>query len=237
MIASLWKNSHLEAPVKNRFAYPGICIGVALVLLAGCAPGVSSQVQEVPNLPAYDGPRASIVLGSFDCSAANCFQGIGEGMADAMVTALVQSSRFQVVEASGNLGTLEDELNVTGEAGAFEGADLALVGSVTQFEPNAGGTESRGGVLNLFGGGSANRATAAIDLRVVDVRTRTIVAVARVTGEATSVGLSGGARAFGLGSGALSTYENTPMETAIQDMIYTAVIELGNKIPQEYYRY
>ena len=210
---------------------------LVLLLLAACAPGVSSQVQEVPNLPAYDGPKASVVLGSFECSAANCFQGVGSGISDAMLTALVQSNRFQVVEASGNLGTLENELAVTGESSAFGGADLAVVGTVTQFEPNAGGTESRGGVMGLFGGGSANRASAAIDLRVVNVRTRNIVAVTRVTGEATSVGVGGGARAFGLGGGLLSTYENTPMETAIQDMIYTAVIELGNRIPQDYYRY
>ena len=215
----------------------GLCIGFVLVLLTSCTPGVTSQVQEVPSLPQYDGPKASVVLGSFDCRAANCYTGVGDGISDAMLTALVQSNRFQVVEASGNLGTLESELNVTGEAGAFQGADLAIIGAVTQFEPNASGTGSGGGVLGLFGGGSANKATAAIDLRVVDVRTRNIVAVTRVTGEATSVGLDGGARAFGLGGGALSTYENTPMETAIQDMIYTAVIELGNKIPQDYYRY
>ena len=222
--------------MKKAAAFISVLLVTGL-LLSGCTPGVSSQVQEVPDLPAYSGPKASVVLGSFECRATNCYTGVGEGISDAMLTALVQSNRFQVVEASANLGTLESELNVTGESEAFQGADLAIIGSVTQFEPNASGTGSSGGVLGLFGGGSANKATATIDLRVVDVRTRNIVSVTRVTGEATSVGVSGGSRVFGLGGGALSTYENTPMETAIQDMIYTAVIELGNKIPQDYYRY
>ena len=205
-------------------------------LFAGCKPGATSQVEEVPPLPAYSGPKASVVLGSFECQANNCYLGVGRGIADAMVTAMVQAGRFQVVEAADNLGVLQNELDVTGDASAFQGADLAIIGTVTQFEPNAGGTSGSGSVLGMFGGGSVNKASATIDLRVVDIKTRNIVAVTKVTGEATSVGMSGGRYGWFSG-GSLSTYENTPMETALQKMIYTAVVELSNKIPQVYYLY
>jgi curli biogenesis system outer membrane secretion channel CsgG len=220
---------------------------VLVGLLSSCAPaGVSAQTEQLPELPPYAGPKAKLVLGEFECNANNCELGVGRGISDAMVTTMVLSDRFSVVEAAANLGVLTAELNVTDEADAFQGADLAIIGNIIQFEPNASGSGGGGGIGSIFGsvlGGFAGQksASATIDIRVVDIKTRTIVTATRVTGEATSTALGGGGRLGSIFRGAVggsfSQYENTPMETALQKMVINAVIDLGDKIPQEYYKY
>jgi curli biogenesis system outer membrane secretion channel CsgG len=224
-----------------------VFLAVILVsLLASCTPGVSATTEQLPEIPPYAGPKAKIVLGEFECNANNCETGVGRGISDAMVTTMVFSERFQVVEAASNLGVLTEELNVTGAEDAFQGADLAVIGSIIQFEPNASGQGGGGGIGTWFGnviGGFAGQqtATATVDIRVVDIKTRTIVTASRVTGEATSVAAGGGGRLGNIFRGAVgggfAQYTNTPMETALQKMVINAVIDLGDKIPQEYYRY
>lgn len=211
-----------------------------IVLLSSCTPGTSSQTEQLPELPAYNGPKAKVVLGEFECNARNCESGVGRGISDAMITTMVLSNRFQVVEAADNLGVLTAELNVTGDANAFQGADLAVIGSIIQFEPNASGTGGGGGIGGIIGGIvgglGEKKATATIDVRIVDIKTRTIVTVSRVTGEATSTAAGGGAFVLGAFAG-LVTYTNTPMETALQKMVINSVIDLGEKIPKDYYKY
>jgi curli biogenesis system outer membrane secretion channel CsgG len=223
--------------MKSIFAVLFVAL---LGLLSSCTPGVSSQTEQLPELPAYSGAKAKLVLGEFECNARNCDNGVGRGISDAMVTTMVLSNRFQVVEAADNLGVLTAELNVTGSEDAFQGADLAIIGSIIQFEPNASGTGGGGGIGGFFagivGGLGEQKATATIDVRVVDIKTRTIVTVSRVTGEATSTAAGGGAFVLGAFAG-LGTYTNTPMETALQKMVINAVIDLGEKIPQDYYKY
>jgi curli biogenesis system outer membrane secretion channel CsgG len=224
-----------------------VTVLVALAsVLSSCTPGVSATTEQLPEIPPYAGPKAKIVLGEFECNANNCESGVGRGISDAMVTTMVFSERFQVVEAADNLGVLTAELNVTGEDDAFQGADLAVIGNIIQFEPNASGQGGSGGIGRVFGsvlGGFASQQTASatIDIRVVDIKTRTIVTATRVTGEATSVAAGGGGRLGNIFRGAVggsfSQYTNTPMETALQKMVINAVIDLGDKIPQEYYRY
>lgn len=221
--------------------FVGIIYILVLGLLASCAPGTTAQTEQLPELELYAGPKAKLVLGEFNCEARNCYTGVGRGIADAMVTTMVLSDRFVVVEAASNLGVLTAELNVTNAESAFQGADIAVIGNIIQFEPNASGSSGGGGVGNLFGLGTAiglgqRTATATIDIRVVNIKTREIITASRITGEATSTSLSGRARIFGL-SGGLGEYTNTPMEIALQKMVINAVNDLGNKIPRDYFKY
>ncbi len=221
-----------------------VTLGIlGLVLLASCTPATigstqTSTVQAHSQLPPYNGPKASVVVSEFECKAAKCIHRIGRGMADALISSLVMSNRFEVLESSGNLGVLQSELNVTGESSAFQGSDIAILAAVTAFEPNAAGA---GGVgiaapLPFIGavGASKKEAYVAIDLRLVDIRTRQVIAVSKIEGLASRFG--GGIFGGGvLGGVAIAGYQNTPMEKAIADLIDNVVLDIVNKVPASYY--
>ncbi len=89
-------------------------------LLASCTPGTTATTEQLPELEPYAGPKAKLVLGEFNCVANNCSSGVGRGIANAMITTMVLSDRFVVVEAADNLGVLTAELNVTNAESAFQ---------------------------------------------------------------------------------------------------------------------
>lgn len=210
-------------------------------LVAACAPTTSSSVADsAPQLPPYSGPKARLVVAQFTCEAATCAsqgQAIGSGISDALLTALVQSNRFDVFESAETVLLLEAELNVSDTDSAFAAADLAVIGAVTEFTPDSGGGGGSVRVPIPFVsrvGGGVNRSTAALDLRVVDVRTRQVVAVTKVEGSASSFDARANTYFRGFDS-SLGGYSDTSMETAVADMINTAVVELVNRVPAEYY--
>lgn len=235
---------------KNAFAF--VCIWI-LILLISCTPttvvstqsstgqsstGQSSAGQSNSQSPSYSGPKASVVVAEFECKAAKCNYSIGRGMADALISALVMSNRFEVLESSNNLGILQSELNVTGESSAFQGSDIAIIAAVTAFEPDASGIGGAGVVVPVpfIGGVSASKEEAyvAIDLRLVDIRTRRVVTVSKIEGLASRFG--GGLYGGGiLGGVRISGYQNTPMEKAIAELIDNAVLDIVNKVPASYY--
>ena len=226
-----------------NYKYFIIIAVVVIGLLVSCTPATSGStktktVQSHAQLPPYSGPKANVVVSAFECKAAKCSGSIGRGMADALISSLVMSNRFDVLEASGNLGFLESELNVTGESDNFAGADIAIVAVVTAFEPNASGAGAGGIILPLpfVGGvgGKKKEAYVAIDLRLVEVRTRRIITASKIEGQASRFGgtLFGGGV---LGGVVISGYQNTPMEKAISVLIDSAVLDIVNKVPPEYY--
>jgi curli biogenesis system outer membrane secretion channel CsgG len=226
-----------------------LCAMFGMMLLAACAPSVT--VKEPRTLPAYSGPKASVVVARFDCRAQQCtslelgfdpftdwygirVSTIGSGVSDAFITSLVQSRRFDVFEAAQNIYTLENELRVAGESAEFQGADLAIIGTITEFNPNSSGFAA-GGILPFsLGGVSAKNSTIAMDLRVIEIKTRKIVAATKVRGEASSFGLAGGGL-LGAGVGGLSVYSKTPMEQAIAILLSEATYQISQEIPTNYF--
>jgi curli biogenesis system outer membrane secretion channel CsgG len=174
-----------------------------------------------------------------------------------LVTALVNSNRFSVVERQ-ELGAImqEQELSVSGAAqqgaggparGKIKTADLIITAAVTEFEPQAsggaagigGGGGVGSGVLGGLLGAAMNKSHMALDIRIVDASTSEILASTRVQGQASDVaggfmmGFMGG---WALGGG-LSAYANTPMEKAIRICIIEAVRYISQVIPANYYKY
>ena len=49
-------------------------------------------------MPPYNGPRARIAVANFDIKAAKADGEIGSGLSEMLVTALINSNRFRVVE-------------------------------------------------------------------------------------------------------------------------------------------
>jgi len=242
-----------------------LAIGLLAVNLIGCETlqQMTQPTAQVDNnagaapLPPYTGPKARIAVADFDVKAAKASNQIGSGLREMLVTAMVNSSRFSVLERQQLKALMqEQELSSSGAAqqgaggpqrGQIKTAELIITAAVTEFEPQAsGGSAGIGGgggvgsgILGGLLGGSLNKAHMALDIRIVDASTSEVLAATRVQGQATDinagamVGFFGG---WGLGAG-LSGYANTPMEKAIRVCIIEAVRYIAQTIPANYYKY
>jgi len=243
---------------------------LATLILAGCpaGTGTTTNVRESSGRSMadaqadhYNGPKARIAVARFENKTADAAgsygwynPSIGDGMADMLTTALVNSGRYIVLERE-SLDTVlsEQDLGASGRVredtaaaiGEIEGAELLVVAAVTEFDGNSGGTSgSLGGgnlgrVVGAIAGGSRS-AHMAIDLRVVDARTSRILAATSVEGEAKDFNIGGALAGYtgsvGLG-GSLSSWENTPREKALRQVIGAAVDYVISVTPSEMMRY
>lgn len=197
-------------------------------LAAGCtstATVVSSSngptITQARNEP-YNGPKYRIAVSAFDYQA-NSRSGIGDGMADMLADALVNTNRFIVLERE-HLDEVTREQDLSNSTrfkkdtaapiGQLEGAQLLIRGTVTAFELHC-----KGGSIILYSG---NEACVTINLRILDAASGRVVNATTVSGTSASnqVGLifTPGTLPIGLGA-----YAKTPLETAIRNCIETAV--------------
>src|SRR6056297_2194255 len=240
---------------------------LAMLILAGCpaGTGTTTNVRESSGRSMadaqaehYNGPKARIAVARFENKTADSYNwyspSIGDGMADMLTTALVNSGRYIVLERQALDDVLsEQDLGVSGRVredtaaaiGEIEGAELLVVAAVTEFDGNSGGTSgSLGGgnlgrVVGAIAGGSRS-AHMAIDLRVVDARTSRILAATSVEGEAKDFNIGGALAGYtgsvGLG-GSLSSWKNTPREKALRQVIGAAVDYVISVTPPQMMRY
>jgi curli biogenesis system outer membrane secretion channel CsgG len=253
-----------EAGMK-RISVRFMLAALAAALLAGCPAGTTTNVRESSGrsmadaqADAYNGPKARIAVARFENKTADSMNwyspSIGDGMADMLTTALVNSGRYIVLERMALDDVLgEQDLGASGrvreetaaEIGEIEGAELLVVAAVTEFSGDAGGMSGSigggniGRAIGAIAGGS-RKAHMAIDLRVVDARTSRILAATSVEGEASDFNLGGalggwtGSTALG---GSLSGWKNTPREKALRAVIEGAVDYVISVTPQSMMRY
>jgi curli biogenesis system outer membrane secretion channel CsgG len=241
---------------KTLSALTMVLLG-AITVMAGTKATVTSG-QDSPTInqaqdEAYNGPKARIAVARFkDKTGKGWWTGeIGDGMADQMTTALFNTNRYIVLEREVLKDVLsEQDLGASGRVrgdtaapiGQIEGAELLVVGAVTEFEGNASGAQ---GGLGGFGGkvlggimGGFKKAHMAIDVRVIDAKTSRVLAATTVEGEATDMNLGallGGYGSAGALAGGLSGWKNTPTEKALRVCIQEAVNFIVAKTPQKYY--
>jgi len=205
----------------------------------------------------YNGPKARIAVARFENKTSDSYRWysreIGDGMADMLTTALVNTGRYIVLERE-SLDTVltEQDLGASGRVkqdtaaaiGEIEGAELLVVAAVTEFDDNSGGVQAGGGGLGrrVFGAitGGSRSAHMAIDLRVVDSTTSRILAATSVEGEAKDFNLGGALAGYtgsvGLGGG-LAGWKNTPREKALRQVIGAAVEYVVSVTPPSMMRY
>jgi curli biogenesis system outer membrane secretion channel CsgG len=243
----------------KKFLLVLVFLSVLLTSLAFAGLQPTAQVDNTAGtaqLPPYSGPKARIAVADFDVKAAKATGEIGTGLREMLVTALMNSNRFRVVERQVlNAIMQEQELAASGAAqqgsgaqrGQIKTADLVITAAVTEFEPQAsggaaglgGGGRVGGGILGAVLGGSLNKAHMALDIRIIDTSTSEVLAATRVQGQATDIAggiLAGVLGSTSLGAG-LSLYANTPMEKAIRVCIIEAVNYIAQTVPANYYKY
>jgi len=144
------------------------------LILAGCAPvaemiqdagqptaktvSATDQTIDQVQLEAYNGPKARVAVSRFSDQTAKGKGGgygfvwytaqIGNGMADMLSDALLQSNRFIVLDRQTLPDALrEQDFGASGRVrpdtaapiGQIEGAELLVKGTVTEFEPGSSG--------------------------------------------------------------------------------------------------
>ncbi|NND92980.1 MAG: hypothetical protein HKN42_19135 [Granulosicoccus sp.] len=198
--------------------------------------------------------EATIGIAGTDISFSSSeYAGISEGLKDMLTTSLVQSKRYRVLERQ-NIDSVKSEIGLQEEGytdgsgiqrGAVKGADIAVIAAVTGFDPGSSGASGKvGGLLGkrasaLMGAvsGGYNKATMAMDIRIVDSATTEVLAATRVEGVAKDINIGaalGALTGSGNLSGSLGGYAKTPMEKAIRTCIYEATKYIVENTPSEY---
>lgn len=201
-------------------------------------------IAEARSVP-YQGPKARITVSKFVDKSAKGYGAIGDGMTEMLTTALFSTNRFIVLERTELDAVLrEQELAASGRIakgtgaplGEIEGAELLVVGAITEFEPNAGGFAG-GTTTGFLGVGVGGRsAHVAVDLRIIDARTSRILAAQSVEGKAQDVGGLAGIAVGPLAHG-FGAFARTPMEKAIRVCLQAAVDFIARQTPAYYYHY
>jgi len=168
---------------------------------------------------------------------------LGEGMADLLVTELLESERVVVLERKDLKGVV-DEIVLQGrdlfrkegrvQRGRLKNAQYIVRGSVTDF------TESMTvsgwfGIrwLKIFGGG--NRARVAVVLRVSDVETGEVVSSVKASHSVSAGGLGAEARYKDLAFGG-DAFFRTPLGKATEGAIRKAVRQVLRDLPVQYWQ-
>jgi curli biogenesis system outer membrane secretion channel CsgG len=227
--------------------------------IVGGGPGLDTI-----RLMPYDGPKARIAVASFADKTGGGYDRIGEGMADMFVTALVNSGRFIVLERDLIDEVIrEQDLAAGGRVkigtGAasreIEGAEILVIGAVTEFEPEkiglAGGIIGLGTLITTallheknshipIAAAAFTESHIAIDVRLVDAATSRVIAAVSVEGS----GQDWGGGVIGEVGGGMSRlpfafggFRHTATDKAVRKTIDMSVAAITFQAPPQYFHY
>ncbi len=160
-----------------------------LVLLV--VTGTSAQQQEEMPEVATPTLKRHVAIFEFENKTANPYA-VGTGMADMLVTALVKSDRFVVIERQQLEVVLQEQglglagaitLQSAAQVGQLLGVDLAVFGAITAF-----GDEERRVGIGRFAV-TRSRARVVVDVRFVNTTTGEILYAESVEGTESEVGM------------------------------------------------
>jgi curli biogenesis system outer membrane secretion channel CsgG len=139
--------------------------------------------------------KKRVAVGRFEDRTGSGYHSLGEGVADMLITALVKSGKFSVLERQEIERVMQEQKfgeMVTPETapkvGQLLGVELFVIGSVTEF----GVKDSKVSLgLSAFGGGVSKKTSrAVVDVRLVNTTTGEILASETYEGEESTHGLS-----------------------------------------------
>ena len=224
-----------------------ILISAGMYLMLFGHPSGVHAAEEFPMGPAYQGPKAIIAVGDFTVQARGAPQEIGDGLREMLQTALFESNYFYVVDRSDTAGISAEQLlsesfisnpDVILQQGQMHPAEIMVYGALTNLEGGGLGLRLKvpGAPVKL--GGTYHKAKVTIDIRVVDSASGRVIASRSIFGTALSGrGMAGTVVSKTCLPFTLEIFKNTPLELAIRDCIYRAVISLCKTIPQPLFRH
>ncbi|MFN4245874.1 MAG: CsgG/HfaB family protein [Brevinematia bacterium] len=218
--------------------------------------------ERVLNIPKCDKPIGRVLVKSFECKAASCFEGkikveerptyiksvgfsagpIGDGLADMLMTALKNTGCFEIIDKT-VLEDLKEELALMGKSleEVRKPADYIITGAITVAEKS--GSLGGGGLvipLSLRHGIGLKigktKMHLGLDIRVVRVKNASIAIAKSIEGRSENWN-------FGLAMGGLagntpwltgvSKEDRVPLEEAARDLIANAVTLIVNELVKE----
>ncbi|MCD6578579.1 hypothetical protein J7L48_03820 [bacterium] len=185
------------------------------------------------------GPKLRVAISKFE-NKTNSYGNweIGTGLSDMLITALVQSGRFTVVEREQLDKILgEQKLSLSGaitpqssaKIGNMLGVQYLISGSVTEFINKSSSQGSKIRFKGISVGGKSFYAKLGIDIKVYDVNTGEIVTAGHADGEAKGTGFSLGAYRGPIDF-SNSKMQKSPMGKAARQAIVKVVSYITEKI-------
>ncbi|MCK9796211.1 CsgG/HfaB family protein [Pseudomonas sp. MAFF 302030] len=174
--------------VISKVLLSGVAVAV-LASLGGCATESSRAlpVEKVESASrAYSGVRVPMAVGKFD-NRSSYMRGIFSDGVDRLggqaktilITHLQQTNRFNVLDRD-NMGEIQQEAAIKGQAQKLKGADFVVTGDVTEFGRKETGDRQLFGIL---GRGKTQVAYAKVNLNIVNISTSEVVYSTQGAGE------------------------------------------------------
>ncbi len=209
-----------------------------LIMISGCA-----MVGDVRPLPKNAVPPRIAVTKFDDRSGFNGRWNLGPGLADLLVSELVKSKNFVVLERS-HLGTIIDEISLqknrlfrkegkVGE-GRLENAQYLIRGVITDFSQTSGGSLWMG-FRHLFIGSGGYTARVGMTLTIVDIESGKIVDSVQCSGKARAGEVYGKSAYNGVRFGG-NKFFKTPLGKATADAIREGLHGIVKKVPRHYWK-
>jgi len=222
---------------------------VLLFVLAACAVGILARQASSQAAPQHK-PRVAILdfdYATVQTESASIFGtdvDLGKGISSLLVTDLVRSGSYSVIERAALDKVLAEQNfsnsnradpTTAARIGRILGVDYIIVGSITEFgnETNKQNVGGGGGGFHGFGlggvGHSNSKANVAIDARVINIDTAEILAVAEGKGVSSRSGVSllgGGGNWNGFGGGNVDFGSSNFQNTIIGEATKKAVDQL-----------
>jgi curli biogenesis system outer membrane secretion channel CsgG len=162
---------------------------------------------------------------------------VGKGVADELVSALLTTGKFRLIERE-QLQRVLEEQNLASQGridsgtaariGRILGVQILIMGKVTEFS-----TSSKGGTINIPNNGiginiKANTARVTIDARMVDTSSAEIKAAATGRGEKkqTNLGLEVNYNRIAIGS---DEFKKTNLGVALRDAVSSIAAQLSDR--------
>jgi len=211
-----------------------LMIITAVSLMWACAPGKSVKMQQATTVKEtekvkakYTGPRRRIGVVEFDNKSAYGQGRLGQAASDILITELVKSEKFIVVERDQMNKMMEEQkLQTQGlidaqtavKMGQIMGLEAIVVGSVSQFGVKKEGSDY------LLTQSKQQVADVTVDIRVIDVQSGQVILADSGKGQAKSK------RKSFLGMGTKGGYDETLEGEALRAAIVKFVINISNQL-------
>ncbi|MEW6041699.1 MAG: CsgG/HfaB family protein, partial [Elusimicrobiota bacterium] len=222
---------------KLKFIIFWIVFGFISFALFSCAPATTVKRKQAMSVDVTEkvksditGPRRRIGVVEFENKTSYGQRRLGTGASDVLVTELVKSDKFIVVEREKMQKLIDEQkLGTTGivdaataaKIGRILGLNAVVIGAVSQFGVKTGGSDY------LLTQSKRQTAECTVDVRVVDVETAQILLADSGKGVASSK--TGSVLGLGTSGGYDETLEGDALRAAIVQLVDNIISQVNTK--------